>query len=139
MLLRWQCNEGTPTRILSDGTRIEDFAIPRRHVLVLTDLEWRVTSIAGSEGLNYIVEAQLSDDVGFVSGVYLAFIELIQDRGYLSDHLTSALMLDSAVTLDNDVAAPDPRFSLFGVAPGAGEVPNCHAILRGYLARARRR
>lgn len=133
VLLQWQCNEGTPTRILSDGSRDTNFTIPRKRTLVITDLEWRVTVPSNSPGLNYIVEAQLQDKDGFVSPAYLGSIPLLQARGYLSDHLTAGIVLDALVTLDNDAFASRPRFSLFGVAPSAGEPVDCNATLRGYL------
>ena len=134
--LVWHCNSpGTPTRILSDGSRLTDFSIPPRHRLVLTDFEWRDIVQAGGIGENYIIEVHLTDNTGLQSIPYHAFIRLIQDRAYLSDHLTGGLVLDSRVTLDNDGLAPHPRLSLFSVAPGTGSVPDCSAILRGYLLR----
>ncbi len=133
VVLQWECNVGTPTRILSDGTPISDFVIPRAHTLVITDLEWRVVVPSDTTGLNYLVEAHLRDENGFQSFPYLGLIKLLQARGYLSDHLTAGIALDASVTLDNDVQAPNPKFSLFGVAFGSGEAVDCKATLRGYL------
>lgn len=133
--LHWQCNTGTPTRLLADGTRVTNFTIPRRNVLVITDVEVRATVPAGGTGEIYIMEAQLQDNNNFVSTVYFNFIKLVQLRGYSSDHLTSGLVLDSTVALNNDGATPSPRFSLFGVSPGNETTP-CEAILRGYLLRS---
>ncbi len=138
--LLWHCNSpGKPTRILSNGSRVTDFSIPRKRVLVLTDFEWRDTVQSGGIGENYIVEVHLVDSTGLQSVPYHAFIRIIQSRAYLSDHLTGGLVLDSTVTLDNNGAAPFPRLSLFSVAPGVGSVPNCNAILRGYLLPQKRK
>lgn len=133
--LRWQCNVGAPIRILSDGEQVPDFQIPQRHALVITDLEFSVLTSSENEGDNYIVEVQLAGATGPVIRAYLGFIELVQFRGFLRDHLTAGLVVDAAVALSNDGAVPSPRLSLFGVAPGDIGVPNCNAILRGYLVK----
>ena len=131
--LLWECNTGTPTRILSNGDRVTDFAIPSGRLLVITDIEWRVAVTGdGNEGESFIVEIQLSDASAFNTEVYLGIVPIHRLRGSLSDHLTSALVVDSSVTLDNNIEAPSPRLHLFGVAE-FGPASICHAILRGYL------
>ena len=138
--LLWGCNlPGKPTRLLNDGSRITDFSIPRGRVLVLTDFEWRGTTLQDS-GIdeNYIVEVHLSDSNGVPSVPYHAFIRIIQNRAYLSDHLTGGLGLDDTVTLDNDNSAPNPRLRLFSVV-STGPGTDCSAILRGYLLKTKGR
>ena len=90
--LEWMCNVDTPTRILVNGDRVPDFEVPRRHALVITDLEFRVTTSSENIGENYVVELQLSPAAGPVSFVYLGFMPLVQFRGYLRDHLTAGLV-----------------------------------------------
>ena len=132
--LQWECNVGTPTRLLRNGERIEDFTIPRNRALVITDVEWRVSVIDGGTGENFIGELHLTDGSGLASFPYLAFVPLLQTRGYLADHLTGGLVVDATVALDNG-ALTHPRLTVFGVAPGAPGLSACHLILRGYLAR----
>lgn len=131
--LLWECNTGTPTRILSNGDRVTDFAIPHQRLLVITDIEWRA-AVTGqdNEGESFVVEIQLADAAAFSTPVYLGIVPIHRLRGSLSDHLTSALVVDSSVTLDNDIAASNPRLHLFGVAE-VGPASICQAILRGYL------
>jgi len=132
--LQWQCNVGTPTRLLPDGERVEDFAIPRRQLLVITDLDWRVSVSDGGIGQNFIGELHLTNGAGLVAYPYLNYVQLLQNRGYLSDHLTGGLTLNSDVVLDNG-AFTHPRLTVFGVAPGNDEISSCNVILRGYLVR----
>jgi hypothetical protein len=136
--LQWMCNVGTPTRLRANGSQAPDFEIPTGFALVITDLEFRVTTSSENIGKNYIVELHLVPATGPTSYPYLGFMRLVQYRGYLRDHLTAGLVVDWRVALDNDLSAPDPQLTIFGVAPGdpAG-VPNCNAILRGYLVRLR--
>lgn len=133
--LEWGCNVGTPTRRLTDGTRVENFQIPRKQLLVITDLEWRMLIGVVTPAINYIVEAQLSSPPpqALISHVYAGQLQLINSRGgFRSDHLTSGIVLDASVSLSNDPFSAHPRFSLFGVAL-EGPAGDCVAILRGYL------
>jgi hypothetical protein len=133
--LQWGCNVGTPTHILSDGRQVANFAIPRRHTLVITDLEWRAQVIDGSTAQHYLVELQLTGIQGPVTRPYTGLVELSGTRGYMRDHLTAGIVVDASVALDNNALTPSPRLSLFGVQMGSGDIFNCNAVLRGYLIR----
>lgn len=116
-----------PDRILPDGEAIEDYEIPARKLLVITDIEWRVNAFGNQDSL--IAELKLKNAGGLVRAVHLGFVPL-DDAGFGSRtfHLTSGIVLDSSVDLIGPIPlAPGPVFNPLVINGFA------YCILRGYL------
>ena len=116
-----------PDRILPDGEGIEDYEIPRRKLLVITDIEWRVNAFGNQESVQ--AELKLKNASGFVQEVHQVFVP-VDGSGFGSQtiHLTSGLVLDSSVDLVGPLPlAPGPVFNPLIINGFA------YCILRGYL------
>lgn len=133
VLLQWSAG-GTaiqgPVRILPDGERINDFAIPDKHILAITDLEWRVNTASDVDGQTIEVFLHIKSPTNFVSHPYVARILISKGFGYLSDRLVSPMLVDSSVAFAQ-MFTPGPNFG-----PGAVNVFGFILTLRGYLLRA---
>jgi hypothetical protein len=133
VLLKWvgapPIQQG-PVRILMDGTNVPDYKIPPGHVLVITDLEWDMNALPAA-GTTVDVFIQLTSPGNLTNEAYRARVAVdINGFGYLSDNLTSALVVDSSVDLDP--TGPAPRLRVGSIATQGMAV-----TLRGYLLRAK--
>ncbi len=116
-----------PDRILSDGEGIEDYEIPERKLLVITDIEWRVNAFGNQDSVQ--AELKLKNAAGFVQEVHQVFVP-VDGSGFGSQtiHLTSGLVLDSSVDLVGPLPlVPGPVFNPLIINGFA------YCVLRGYL------
>ena len=116
-----------PTRILPDGDFIQGFQIPKGKFLVITDIEWRVNAWGDQESV--IAELKMKNAANFMWTLHTTFVPVDGERfGYRALHLTSGIVLDSSVILDEPLLpTPGPVFQPLIINGYA------HCFLRGYL------